>query len=195
MTAGRNYRTNIEILGDLLGAVRKPVPKTRIMGAANLNPHSFQDYLRFCTEHDLVLLTPGGYVSTRRGDSVREAIEDLVAKTNELESVAHRFHRNVNDQLAPNGANGAALHFVSRWVWNEVVLNGRNGSRGRRSGGLALGGHGGLGNDGDPSGPRDRSQEDILDERARPIEKRDRAKEVVSRKGGRLSPSRARPGR
>ena len=133
MTAGRSYRTNIEILSDLLKAARKPLPKTRFMWAASLNRHSFEEYLRFCTENDLIHLTSGGYVATRRGDSMLEVIEAVRAKTTDFDSDVHRLLRNGGNHPVPNGTSGAVRHYISHWAWSEIVLN---GSPARRSGGL-----------------------------------------------------------
>lgn len=128
MTAGRSYRTNLEVLRDVLTAARFPAPKTRIIGLANLNPRSSRDYLRFCTTHELVAQTSQGYVATRRGEAVRDAIEGLLEKTAELEWAVHRLKRNVSAKAVPYGSNGAALHHISRWAWNELLLDRGNGS-------------------------------------------------------------------
>lgn len=140
VTAGRSYRTNIEVLRDVLTAARKPAPKTRIIGLANLNPRSLQRYLRFCTEHELVSLTAGGYVVTRRGSTVLDAIEGLLAKTNEVEWAVQRLKRNVSDHPVPDGSTGAPLHHISRWAWKEILLDGGNDSQLRRSGGFVRAG-------------------------------------------------------
>lgn len=136
MTAGRSHRTSIEILDDLLKAARKPVSKTRLMWTTGLNRHSFGEYLRFCTENDLALRTPAGYVTTPRGISMLEAMEAVLAKTNEFESIIHRYHGDASKDSATEGTSGGPLHYISRWAWSEIVLNGGRDPRVRRSGGL-----------------------------------------------------------
>lgn len=136
MTAGRSYRTNIEVLRDVLIAVRKPAPKTRIIGLANLNPHSLQEYLGFCTEHDLVGLTTGGYIVTRRGETVLDAIEVVLTKTTEFQWAVYRLKRTVTDHPVSEGVPGGALRHMARWAWKEILPNGANDARVHRSGGV-----------------------------------------------------------
>ena len=194
VTAGRSYRTNIDILNDLLKAARTPVPKTRFMWAAGLNRHSFEEYLHFCTENDLIRLTSGGYVATRRGDSMLEAIEAVRAKTTEFESDVHRFLRNGSNHPVPDGTTGAVRHYISQWAWNEIVLNGGSGSPARRSGGFAR------------KGPRAVSDREVLragtlspdgrpEERARLSETRIPTGDPPAGKRSRRNGASSRPGR
>ena len=137
VTAGRSYRTNIEVLRDVLAAVRKPVPKTRVIALANLNPHSLQEYLRFCTEHELVSRTPDGLVVTARGGTVLDAIKGVLTKTNELDGAVHRLMRCVSDQPDIEGSTGDALRTISRWAWREIFLDKGNSTKPTRSDDIA----------------------------------------------------------
>ena len=136
VTAGRSYRTNVEILAGLLSASRNPASKTKIMGAANVNPRSFQKYFRFCLKYDLVCSTSGGYAATDWGNSVLETIEGVVARAAEIESAVHPLQGSGQSQSVPNGANGSALRHISRWLWNDILVKSENGLSVRRSGGL-----------------------------------------------------------
>ena len=133
MTAGRSYRTNVEILASLLHASRNPASKTKIMGAANVNPRSFEKYFHFCLEHDLVRSTSGGYVVTRWGSSVLETLEDVIARTAEIESAGHTLQGNGRGAPEASDSNGGALRHVSRWLWNDILVKSENGSSARRS--------------------------------------------------------------
>jgi predicted transcriptional regulator len=118
----RTYRTKLEVLRDFLRAAQEPAPKTRIIGAANLNPLSFQKYLRLCTEHDLVMAVSGGYVTTPRASPLLEAIDGVMLKTSELEDAFRLL-----EQSALSGRprdNGAPNPFrqVLREAWNEFAL-------------------------------------------------------------------------
>lgn len=94
MAAGRGYRSKLEVLRDFLRAAQEPAPKTRIIGAANLNPASFPKYLRLCTAHNLIMAVSGGYVATPRATPVLRAIEGIMLKSSELEVAVEAFERN-----------------------------------------------------------------------------------------------------
>jgi predicted transcriptional regulator len=128
MAPEHSYRTKIEVLRDFLRAAREPAPKTRIIGAANLNPSSFQRYLRLCAENHLVTSTAGGYVATPRALRILEAIEGVISKTSELEGAVHYFERSAQGRPAPGGHYGSALRYASREAWGGIVL----GSPGKR---------------------------------------------------------------
>jgi len=135
----RRYRTNLEVLRDILQAAQSPSPKTRLIGAANLNPRSFQEYLQFCTDHGLIGRASGGYVCTARAVSVIESIEEVLSKTAELDSAVQQFRVNVTKRLFPPSDNGSALRYVSRLAWEEVVLKGEKRLSLSRSSAKALG--------------------------------------------------------
>jgi predicted transcriptional regulator len=116
------YRTKIEVLRDFLRAARDPAPKTRIIGAANLNPISFQRYLRFCTENHLVTATSGGYVVTPRAARILEAIEGVITKTAELEGAVHFLENSALTHPIPNDRDDSALRYASREAWGEIAL-------------------------------------------------------------------------
>ena len=139
MTAGRSYRTHIEILGDLLRASRAPASKTRIMVAANLNSGSLQKYLHFCIEHELICATSGGYVATRWGDSLLEALEKAVARTTgDFGSAVRPVQRDGRGRATSNGASGNSLRRdIYRWLWNDILVKSENGSPAHRSGGFS----------------------------------------------------------
>lgn len=138
MTPSHAYRTKIEVLRDFLRAAREPVPKTRIIGAANLNLLSFRRYLRFCTESGLITTAPGGYVVTPRAAGLLEAIEGLITKTFELEQAVHVFEQSAEPSSRPDGHSAEALRYVSRQAWGELLLDAKAAASAGRSGGFAI---------------------------------------------------------
>jgi predicted transcriptional regulator len=137
----RSYRSKLEVLRDFLRAAQEPAPKTRIIGAANLNPVSFTRYLRVCTAHDLIASVSGGYVATPRATSLLEAIDDLIVKRNELERALRVLERNTLDDPDSPPVDGNPFRHVLRDAWNEIGLQaeGASGSRRRRGMGGAAG--------------------------------------------------------
>lgn len=131
MRGGRSYRSKIEVLRDFLKAAQEPVPKTRLIGTANLNPVSFQRYLRICTERDLITTVSGGYVATPRARPLLDAINGLMLTTTELERAFRVIgHNGLNGHPSPAismpappvTGNGRASRQVLRQAWNEIVL-------------------------------------------------------------------------
>lgn len=61
---GRKYRTKLELLRDFLTAAQTEYPKTRIMHRANLNRATYDRYLSFCQERQLLVRMSGGYSLT-----------------------------------------------------------------------------------------------------------------------------------
>jgi len=122
MRSPRSYRTKLEVLRDFLRAAQEPAPKTRIIGAANLNPLSFQKYLRLCTEQDLVVAVSGGYVATPRAIPLLEAIDGLMHKTSELEDALRLVEQNAPGGRPPDGVGSNPFRHVLREAWNEIAL-------------------------------------------------------------------------
>ena len=122
MTIVRSYRSKIEVLRDFLSAAREPVPKTRLIGMANLNPLSFQRYLRICTERGLIDSVSGAYVATPRAGPLLEAIDGLILKTSELELALEVLEGTTQTPGGRNGGNGRAVSPFLRQAWNEIVL-------------------------------------------------------------------------
>lgn len=118
----RSYRTKLEVLRDFLRAAQEPAPKTRIIGAANLNPLSFQKYLRLCTDHDLIMAVSGGYVATPRASPLLEAIDGLMLKTSELEEAFRLLERSALSGQAPHNGGSNPFRQVLREAWNEFAL-------------------------------------------------------------------------
>jgi predicted transcriptional regulator len=118
----RSYRTKLEVLRDFLRAAEEPTPKTRIIGSANLNPLSFQKYLRLCTEHDLIMAVSGGYVATPRASPLLEAIDGVMLKTSELEDAFRLLERNALSARPPGKGGSNPFRQVLREAWNEFTL-------------------------------------------------------------------------
>ena len=122
MPSPRSYRSKLEVLRDFLRAAQEPAPKTRIIGAANLNPLSFGKYLRLCTEHDLITSVAGGYVTTPRASPLLQAIDGVMTKTTELENALVTLGRSTVPSLGANGGGSRPFRQVLRHAWNEIAL-------------------------------------------------------------------------
>ena len=131
--ASRSYRTKLEVLRDFLRAAQEPAPKTRIIGAANLNPLSFRKYLRLCTDQDLIMAVSGGYVATPRATPLLEAIDGLMLKTSELEDALRVLERNAPSGRPSDGGGTNPFRQVLREAWNEIALRTFDPSDGRRA--------------------------------------------------------------
>jgi predicted transcriptional regulator len=128
----RAYRSKIEVLRDFLMAASEPIPKTRLIGTANLNPGSFQRYLRICTERELITTISGGYVTTPKARPLLAAIDGLMSTTGQIEHAFRVLGSNGEPVgFAPSrdpgqettfGPNGVASRHVLRQAWNEIVL-------------------------------------------------------------------------
>jgi len=113
-------------------AASEPIPKTRLIGTANLNPGSFQRYLRICTERELITTISGGYVTTPKARPLLEAIDGLMSTTGQIEHAFRVLGANGEPVgLAPSrdpgqgvafAPNGVASRHVLRQAWNEIVL-------------------------------------------------------------------------
>ena len=122
MPSPRSYRSKIEVLRDILRAAQAPAPKTRIIGAANLNPVSFGKYLRICTDHDLITSVAGGYVATPRASPLLQAIDGLILKAGELETAYLTLERSASSNQGPNGGPAKPFRQVLRHAWNGIAL-------------------------------------------------------------------------
>ena len=117
----RRYRSKLEILRDFLSAVRETGKKPRIIGVANLNPGSFQLYIEFCLANRLVEDTPAGYRLTPRADEVLKAIQQLIARSEEVDAALLQLQRGFEPSTPPLPSSRQALRYVSVLAWNEVV--------------------------------------------------------------------------
>jgi predicted transcriptional regulator len=129
--AAKGYRSKLEVLRDFLRAAQEPVPKTRIIGAANLNPLSFRRYLRVCTERDLITSVSGGYVTTPRAGALLEAIDSVMVKREELEQAVRALGRHSLESTVPDGLDPTRR--VLREAWNEITLESIPRPNGHRS--------------------------------------------------------------
>lgn len=129
MATSHGYRTKIEVLRDFLRAAQVPTPKTRIIGAANLNPTSFQRYLRLCTERELITTTARGYVTTPRAVPILAAIDGVISKSSELERAVRALEHSTQERPRANGRDGSTLRYISRQAWSEIVLSRRPTAR------------------------------------------------------------------
>ena len=121
-TSARAYRSKLEVLRDFLRAAQAPAPKTRIIGAANLNPASFRRYLQLCTERSLITSVSGGYVTTPRATPVLEAIEGLMVQRGEVDRAFRLLERHAADGPSVLRSDGQPFRHVLREAWTEIVL-------------------------------------------------------------------------
>jgi len=113
------YRSKIEVLRDFLEATREESKKTRIIGAANLNPASFQRYLDSCIRLDLVHATTSGYELTARAEVVLDRIDRLLEMSSEVDSALQSLNRFLGESRA-QGEAPSTPRFVSRVAWSQV---------------------------------------------------------------------------
>ena len=118
--AERHYRTKVEILLDFLRAVRETGKKSRIVALANLNPASFRPYLDFCLTRELVQETSGGYRLTSRAEGVLKSIQELIARSEEVDAALRELHRGFDAYRPTARSTKPALRYVSTLAWNQV---------------------------------------------------------------------------
>lgn len=97
--------------------------KTRLIGAANLNPASFRRYLAICLERDLIRAVDGGYVATGRAGPLLEVIDTMVLRAAELERSLQALERPAALPRGPDAGSGTALLGFYREAWKEIVLH------------------------------------------------------------------------
>lgn len=128
----RSYRSKLEVLRDFLRAAQEPAPKTRITGAANLNPVSFRRYLRVCTDRALITTVSGGYVATPRALPLLEAIDNLILKGGEVDQVFRVLGSHTLNGTAQYRNDGRPFRAVLREAWNEIALHPAGTAEGQR---------------------------------------------------------------
>jgi predicted transcriptional regulator len=131
------YRSKLEVFRDLLVATRHAPKKTRIIGLANLNPSTFQKHMAIARSGGLVTVTNGEYNLTEKADRVLAALQELMAKSNELDITIQFLERNGLPPATNRWTDGAVLRQVSRAAWSEAEsLSHSPGSALARSGGI-----------------------------------------------------------
>jgi predicted transcriptional regulator len=125
---GRN-RGRLEILHDFLEAARREPKKTRIIGLANLNPASFEKYLRYCLELDLMRVTPGGYRLTPRADVAQLAIRRFMEKSQELDGAFRDLQRTFGTLGLSSAGDRGGSRGLGAPTWMEVILASGPGAR------------------------------------------------------------------
>ena len=111
------YRNRIEILRDFLHATRVSGRRTRIIGLANLNPRSFDYYLRFSLAYGLVKYAPDGIRVTPRAELVLDSIQRVMSQSLQLESAVQQLHQELAGELTAGGMTGGSVRFVPRLLW------------------------------------------------------------------------------
>lgn len=127
----RPYRSKLEILRDVLAAAKQGDTKTRIMCRAYLNSSSFERYLAYCLEHDLLLRENGGFQLTPRAEQTLQAINVVLNRGSQLEEavqdlirVAGNSHEGPNRSLVLSPSFSLGMDFrLPPW------LSGRDGSQ------------------------------------------------------------------
>lgn len=125
--AQARYRSKLEVLRDLLAATRHASRKTRIIGLANLNPATFQKYIGFARAQGLVEETDGNYRLTDRAERALGVLQELMAKSNELDSAVQLLERSTYLGPIAGWNDGDALRQISRMAWGEVQVGEKSG--------------------------------------------------------------------
>lgn len=136
--ARQRYRSKLEVFRDVLVATRHASKKTRIMGLANLNPTTFHKHMDFAIDQGLIVINGGEYHLTDKADRVLAALQELMAKSNELDRAIQSLERSAVPKNRNQWSEGAVLRNVSRIAWGEVHQSGSVGpSAFSKSGGLS----------------------------------------------------------
>lgn len=120
------YRSKLEVFRDLLAATRRASRKTRIIGLANLNPQTFQKYIEFARGRGLVVENDGRYTLTDRADRALAVLQELMAKSNELDSAVQQLERSTCLGRIAGWSEGEVLRQISRMTWGEMHDEGRS---------------------------------------------------------------------
>jgi predicted transcriptional regulator len=152
MTGGR-YRSKLEVFRDLLVAARHASKKTRIIGLANLNPSTFKKHMATARAGGLVTVTDGEYRLTVKADRVLAALQQLMAKSTELDLTLQFLEQSGLPSAGHPWKEGTVLRQVSRVAWGDGASSSHPSPASlSRSGGFA------------PSTPRRRSGKREIDE-------------------------------
>lgn len=136
--ARARYRSKLEVFRDLLVATRHASKKTRIIGLANLNPSTFQRHMAIARAQGLVTVAAGGFQLTQKADQVLAALQELMAKSNELDNTIQFLERSGLPPAGTRWSDGTVLRQVSRLAWGETGgPSPSTGSAFARSGGVA----------------------------------------------------------
>lgn len=119
--SSRRYRTKLEVLRDFLRAVRQDGKKSRIVALSNLNPTSFQRYLRLCLEWGLVQKTPHGFELSPRATVVLDRIDRLLDMRSEVDTAAQRLDRLLGTNAPEDERDLQRPRYISAVAWKEIV--------------------------------------------------------------------------
>lgn len=117
----KRYRSRIEVLRDFLVAARTAPKKTRIMGLANLNPRSFHKYSRLALELELVTNVSGSYSLTPKAERVLESLDQIVSRSEAVESALSNFRRECSLSPGAETPRGTTLRQASQAAWAEIT--------------------------------------------------------------------------
>ena len=119
-TSGRAYRTKVEVFRDVLVATRLSSKKTRIMGLANLNPATFRRHMAVARSQGLVTVIAGEYLLTEKANRALQALDDLVARSRELDDVVRFLEQNALPPSASQWPAGEVLRRISSTAWSDA---------------------------------------------------------------------------
>ena len=104
----RHYRTQVEVLRDLIDAAKREHCKTRIIGLANLNQESFTRYSALAASMGFLAQSGRSYRSTAAAEEWLGAANGVLAKRTELD----RALRSLELASHRRPSSLADLHFV-----------------------------------------------------------------------------------
>lgn len=116
----RRYRTGIEVLRDVLTAVRQEPKKTRIIAVANLNPVTFVRYQAYCDTLGLIQRNGDGYHLTPRGAAAIDGIDRLLAQAAEIERRLAELQRVFGAGGNGSRPNGDVARLASHLVLSDA---------------------------------------------------------------------------
>lgn len=119
----RHYRSQVEVLRDLVEAAREECRKTRIIGRANLNEESFARYSGLAVAEGLLGRTAAGYRTTSQGERWLGAVHRVFVKRAELLEAVRQLARVTDGPVAPEAGDGPAVPAVDPPPdWRSAVL-------------------------------------------------------------------------
>jgi predicted transcriptional regulator len=124
----RSYRSKLELFRDLLVATRYASKRTRIIGLANLNPETFHKHMALAGTLGLVAVDGSDYRLTERAEPVLVALQDVLARSQEIDGAVQALERSILPQGEELAAEVSVRHHISRIAWVEIQRLDRAGA-------------------------------------------------------------------
>jgi hypothetical protein len=104
------------------------VNKSRILRWANLNPTAFDRYISFCLESGVLEMTDNRYRKTGVSLPAVQAINQVLAKAEELGSAIRDLGTTFGRPEAEADLGGPVVRFASSAAWDDLTRSGGHGN-------------------------------------------------------------------